>query len=86
LALKSRSAAQRRPKGLKHRLAVANAIRNSRVAKLNPERVHEIRSTDVSAAELAQRFGVTPETINQVRAHKIWRDYSSPFAGLGARA
>lgn len=42
-------------------------------AKLDDDKVREIRSSEDSLATLASRFGVTDSLIRQVRARTIWK-------------
>lgn len=72
--------------GLKRSANVAKAKRLQPVAKLNPEIVSEIRYGLETGVALSKRLGVPQSLISKVRLHKCWKDYSSPFAGLGARA
>lgn len=55
-----------------------------RLGKINMEIAQEIRNSDKSGLELAEELNVSPSLISCVRKHKSWRDYSNPFAGLGA--
>ena len=72
--------------GLKRSTNVAKAKRLQPCAKLNPAIVQEIRSGRDTGVVLSKRFGVPESLISKVRLHKCWKDYSSPFAELGARA
>lgn len=63
--------------------AIARARRSH--AKLSDESVFEIRNSNELGCILAERHGVSPAHISKVQKHKAWRDFSSPFAGLGAR-
>jgi hypothetical protein len=53
--------------------------------KLDLEKVRIIRLNDERSDVLAERFGVSKTTINNVRAFRAWPELSNPFAGLGAR-
>jgi len=66
-----------------HRNNIATARRQG--GKITKEMVDEIRSSSESNGELAKRLGVTHSHISAIRFGKRWREYSSPFAGLGAR-
>ncbi|NMM21561.1 MAG: hypothetical protein HHJ15_16665 [Rhodoferax sp.] len=72
--------------GLKRSANVAKAKRLQSCAKLNPDIVAEIRLGRETGVCLSKRFGVPESLISKVRLHKCWKDYSSPFSGLGARA
>ena len=54
-------------------------------AKITMEIAMEIRCSSDSGPVLAERFGVHRSLISRIRRGKMWRDFSSPFAGLGAR-
>jgi len=64
--------------------AIARAKRKTH-AKLNDEAVIVIRGSDELGRVLADRFGVTQSYISKIQKHKARREFSSPFAGLGAR-
>jgi hypothetical protein len=55
-------------------------------AKLDAEKAMEIRCSEESGPVLAARYGIDRSLVNSIKRGKVWRDYSSPFAGLGARA
>ncbi|MDQ0035863.1 hypothetical protein J2W30_003631 [Variovorax boronicumulans] len=55
-------------------------------SKLDDEKVAAIRASTKSAKALSAEFGVAASYITSIRAGLLWKDYSSPFAGLGARA
>jgi hypothetical protein len=55
-------------------------------AKINFEIASEIRLSTDSGPVLAERFGVHKSLVNSIKRGVVWRDYSTPFAGLGARA
>ena len=48
--------------------------------------VDELRASPETGAQLARRTGLTESLISKVRKYKTWKPYSTPFAGLGARA
>lgn len=54
--------------------------------KLTMEQAREIRCSEESGPVLAQRYGVNRSLVNNIKAGRAWRDYSSPFAGLLAGA
>jgi hypothetical protein len=54
-------------------------------AKLTMDGVKRIRGSSETVASLALEHGVSQNTIRRVQQGAAWRDYSSPFAGLGAR-
>lgn len=53
--------------------------------KLTPAAVAEIRQSGETLKVLGERFGVHFSLISKVRRGEAWRDFSSPFSGLGAR-
>ncbi len=66
------------------RSKIAATMRERR-AKLTPEQVREIRASTDLQHVLAMRYQVRQAHISNIRLHKAWRDYTTPFAGLGAR-
>lgn len=55
-------------------------------AKLTIEQANEIRSSSESGPVLALRYGVDRSLINGIKAGKVWKDYSNPYAALMLRA
>jgi DNA-binding XRE family transcriptional regulator len=49
------------------------------------EKARAVRSSDMTPTELADSFGVSRQTISQIRSGRTWVETSNPFAGLGAR-
>ena len=66
-----------------HKIAVTKARRKAGT-KLSLEIAREIRSTDVSTREYAERFGVSRQVISRIRQGRYYRD-GNTFNGLGAR-
>ena len=64
--------------------AIARTKRKTQ-AKLTDAAVRDIRTSDETTIVMAARYGVAQAHISKVRKHKAWRDFSSPFNGLGAR-
>lgn len=69
-----------------------NPARNAKIAMkkrlhspLTPELIQEIRLSPESGRAIAIRLGHCQATVQAIRAHETWKDYSGPFAGLGAR-
>jgi hypothetical protein len=58
--------------------------KRARFAKLDIEKVQAIRDAPTSRHAAAEH-GVSKATAARIRAHELWKDYSSPFQGLGAR-
>lgn len=55
-------------------------------SKLDDEKVAAIRISTKSAKALSAEYGVAASYITSIRNRQLWKDYNSPFAGLGARA
>lgn len=51
---------------------------------VTPEMVAEIRSSDGTGRAIAARLGLHASTVNDIRAHRTWVDYSNPFFQLAA--
>lgn len=51
---------------------------------LTPELVKEIRESPETGRAVAIRLGLCQSTVQSIRAHDTWRDYSSPFFALAA--
>ena len=54
-------------------------------AKLTLEAVEDIRYGPGTVEEKCARYGIAKATAMSIRAYKTWQDYSSPWAGMGAR-
>ena len=54
-------------------------------AKINLDIARDIRMSPESGPVLAERYGIDKSLVSSIKRGVIWRDYSSPFAGLGAR-
>lgn len=52
--------------------------------KVDDAGVADIRASLLPAQDLAERYGITAAYVNMLRAGVHRRNYSSPFAGLGA--
>lgn len=64
--------------------AIARAKRKTQ-GKLTDAAVRDMRTSDEPGRVLAERWGVSQGHVSKVQKHKARRDFSSPFAGLGAR-
>jgi hypothetical protein len=53
-------------------------------SKLSDGDVEQIRNSDLRADELAAQYGVSAAYIYMLRRNQFRRNYSNPFAGLGA--
>jgi len=56
-----------------------------KTAKLTKERAEEARNDPRPSAVVGAELGVCGAMIRQIRRWEAWKDYSSPFASLGAR-
>jgi hypothetical protein len=65
--------------------AIKISVAKRAAGKLDIDKAREIRMSDESGPVLAQRFGVDKSLINNIKRGNVWKDYSNPFAGLGAR-
>lgn len=68
------------------RCAKIAATRRAQVSDLTPEQVADVRYGGGSLAEAAQRNGISKGAAGFIRRGERWKEYSTPFAGLGARA
>ena len=67
------------------RSAKIAAAKRAQMAKLTIEQVREIRQRTTTIVQAAEKYGVHPSKISLIRRHQIWREHSTPWAGLGAR-
>lgn len=67
------------------RIKIGAAMRRNH-AKLDREKVRAIRESGERVAVIADQYQVSVSLIYKVLANQSWREYSSPFVGLGARA
>lgn len=66
-------------------LAARTKARRERGTKLNMEIAREIRASELSAREFAEKLGVTHQMVSSIRQGKSYCE-ASPFSGLGSRA
>lgn len=59
--------------------------KRERYAKITAAQAAEIRNSDETGEAVALRIGISKATAQRIRAGGIWKDYSSPFAGLMPR-
>jgi len=68
---------------MRHRRALE--IVKQPLGKLDHDKARQIRNRrGEDAEELAKEFNVSRSLVFKVWANRAWRDYSNPFAGLGA--
>ena len=63
-----------------HTANVAHARRAQ--AKLDDEKVLQIREAEGRHCDIAAQFGISKSYVSQIRSHRSWRDFSNPFSGL----
>jgi hypothetical protein len=66
------------------RIAKMADTKRRQLSTLTSQDVAAIRASDDLLRVLAARFGVSKNTISNIRNGKRWKDYSNPFAGLFA--
>jgi hypothetical protein len=67
------------------RAAKISASKRRTTAKLTDEAVAAIRASDETQVVLSKRYGINASLVGRVKRGDAWKDYTSPFAGLGAR-
>lgn len=60
----------------------AIAMKRRERAVLTIEKVAEMRASGLTTREAGRVYGVAQSTAASIMAHKVWKDYSNPFAGL----
>ena len=60
------------------------ATKRAKYAKLTHDAVMEIRSSNETGKALAEKFQVAQGHISKIQLGKCWKQFSSPWAGLGA--
>lgn len=74
-----------RPAVMLKRRAMSAATNRLLLGKITLAIAAEIKCSDKTGVEWAKELKVSPSLISKVRRGKSWVDYSSPWAGLGAR-
>jgi len=67
------------------RAAKIAASQRKRSAKLDETKVAHIRASNATNVALAAELGVHHSLISAIRKGRAWRQFASPFAGVGAR-
>ena len=71
-----------------------HAVRNKKIsdskrannAKITEAQAIEVRESQESLKQVADRIGIAVSTAQRIRAGKAWKNYgATPFSGLGAR-
>ena len=70
-------------KNLSTRKKLSTAARKN--AKLTPELVQEIRNSDKPGRQWVAETGISLKTIWNAKNGHTWKEYASPWSGLGAR-
>jgi len=65
-------------------LSMQRAVNGRRTGKLTMDKVREMRSSGLSYRKAADTYGVTFRTVQKIMRGESWREYGSPFSGLGA--
>lgn len=71
------------PTPIARRIRIALAMRSR--STLTAEDVRVIRNSEGSCEDVAALFGIGKSHVRGIRSGRLWRDLSSPFAGLGAQ-
>ncbi|GKS91206.1 hypothetical protein [Acidovorax sp. SUPP2539] len=64
---------------------IAAARRAASGVKLTLDQAQEIRLSTESGPVLAERYKIHRSQVNSIKRGEAWKDYSNPFARLGAR-
>lgn len=72
--------------GRKHNLATRKKLAEQKRSrsKYGPELVAQVRASDKSYKQIARETGMKLSTVGAIKGGRLWKDYSSPWAGLGA--
>lgn len=52
--------------------------------KITTEQAREIRNSPKMLKELSEQYGISIQTASRIKRGTMWRESTSPFAGLGA--
>ena len=66
------------------RSAKIAATKRAKYGKLTAEAVSDIRSSPETGRLMAAKYGVDEKHISRIRLNHCWKQFSSPWAGLGA--
>lgn len=75
-------------RGMPKSLAQNKKISDDRRSKsrLSMDDIREIRASDLGHSAVGKKYGIDRGHVMKIRNHDIWKDYVTPFAGLGARS
>lgn len=66
------------------RSAKIAAVKRAKYAKLTHDDIREIRASNETGRAMAKRFQVSEKHISAILSGQRWREFTSPWAGLGA--
>ena len=64
-----------------HNKKIAEGIRAA-VSSLTVGAVEDMRSKEAPREVYAEKYGIAKEHVTDIQTHRVWRDYSNPFAAL----
>ena len=67
------------------RVSKIAATKRATVGKLNMDAARAIRASDERQIDLAKRYGISQHAVSAIRMNRRWKEYTTPFSGLGAR-
>jgi HNH endonuclease len=59
--------------------------KRAKYGRWTPEQINDIRNSPETGRAMAEKYKTSPAKISQIRLHKILKEFSNPFSGLGAR-
>lgn len=71
------------PRPIAVRLKISTGKRSA--SHLTEEAIADMRASTLTQMELAKKWDTTQTHVSKIVRQAAWRDYSSPFAGLGAQ-
>lgn len=73
--------------GPKHSVSTKAKLAASKRArsKYGPALVAQVKASTKSYKQIARETGMNLSTVGAIKAGRLWQDYSSPWAGMGAR-
>lgn len=64
------------------RIAACQKTARSKLSKLTPELVQEIRASEETGRAIAKRMGVSEQLVSKIRTGKTWRDAAVPASSV----
>jgi hypothetical protein len=71
----------RRSQAFKAKIAAAKRSKS----RFTPDFIEMVRTSPLNNCALGREIGLNHAIVAKIRNHQVWKDYSTPFAGLGAR-